>query len=151
MTLTASFQLYLRSTKTSLVAQRLKHLSTMWETWVQSLVREVRSRQEYWSGLPFPPLGDLPNPGIEPKPPALQADSLPSEPQGKLGKPISHWLFTIISKMHLWVSGCQHAEGMEINIVASINELNQRSSKRLLQRVMGSTGEKGRPLKRMKH
>ena len=34
-------------------------------------------RQEYWSGLPFPPPGDLPNPGVEPKSPASQADSLP--------------------------------------------------------------------------
>ena len=41
------------------------------------------SRQEYWSGLPFPPPGDLPDPGIEPTSPALQADSLPSEPLGK--------------------------------------------------------------------
>ena len=41
------------------------------------------SRQEYWSGLPFPSLGDLPDPGIEPGSPALQADSLPSEPPGK--------------------------------------------------------------------
>ena len=40
------------------------------------------SRQEYWSGLPFPSPGDIPNPGIEPKSPALQADSLPAEPQG---------------------------------------------------------------------
>ena len=39
------------------------------------------SRQEYWSGVPFPSLGDLPNPGIEPGSPALQADTLPSEPQ----------------------------------------------------------------------
>ena len=38
------------------------------------------SRQEYWSGLPFPSPGDLPDPGIEPGSPALQADSLPSEP-----------------------------------------------------------------------
>ena len=41
------------------------------------------SRQEYWSGLPFPPIGDLPDPGIKPKSPALRADSLPSEPPGK--------------------------------------------------------------------
>ena len=41
------------------------------------------SRQEYWSGLPFPSPGDLPNPGIEPGSPALQADALPSEPPGK--------------------------------------------------------------------
>ena len=38
------------------------------------------SRQEYWSGLPFPSPGDLPNLGIEPGSPALQADALPSEP-----------------------------------------------------------------------
>ena len=42
------------------------------------------SRQEYWNGLPFPSPGDLPNPGIEPGSSALQADSLPSEPQKKL-------------------------------------------------------------------
>ena len=41
------------------------------------------SRQEYWSGLPFPSPGDLPNPGIEPRSPALQADTLTSEPPGK--------------------------------------------------------------------
>ena len=41
------------------------------------------SRQEYWSGLPFPSPGDLPNPGIEPDSPALQADALTSEPPGK--------------------------------------------------------------------
>ena len=41
------------------------------------------SRQEYWSGLPFPPPGDLSDSGIEPRSSALQADSLPSEPPGK--------------------------------------------------------------------
>ena len=41
------------------------------------------SRQEYWSGLPCPPPGDLPNPGIETRSFALQAGSLPSEPPGK--------------------------------------------------------------------
>ena len=42
------------------------------------------SRQEYWSGLPFPSPGDLPNPGIKPGSPALQTDALPSEPLGEL-------------------------------------------------------------------
>ena len=42
------------------------------------------SRQEYWSRLPFPSPGDLPDPGIEPESPTLQADALPSEPSGKL-------------------------------------------------------------------
>ena len=40
-------------------------------------------KQEYWSGLQFPFPGDLPDPGIEPRSPALQADSLPSELSGK--------------------------------------------------------------------
>ena len=41
------------------------------------------SRQQYWNGLPFPSPGDIPNPSIEPGSPVLQADSLPSEPQGE--------------------------------------------------------------------
>ena len=41
------------------------------------------SRQEYWSGLPFPSPRDLPDPGIKPRSPALQADALTSEPPGK--------------------------------------------------------------------
>ena len=46
----------------------------------QALQSMGLSRQEYWSGLPFPSPGDLPNPGIEPWSPALQTDALPSEP-----------------------------------------------------------------------
>ena len=42
-------------------------------------------RKEYWSGLPFPSPRDLPNPGIKPGSPALQADSLPTESPGKTG------------------------------------------------------------------
>ena len=41
------------------------------------------SRQKYWSGLPFPPPGDLPNTGVKPRFPTLHVDSLPSEPPGK--------------------------------------------------------------------
>ena len=41
------------------------------------------SRPDYWSGEPFPSPGDLPNPGIKPRSPTLQADSLPTEPQGE--------------------------------------------------------------------
>ena len=43
-------------------------------------------KQEYQAGLPFPPPGDLPDPEIEPRSPALQADSLPTELQGKIHK-----------------------------------------------------------------
>ena len=45
------------------------------------------SRQEYWSGLPFPSPGDLPHPGIKPRSPALRADALTSEPPGKKAHP----------------------------------------------------------------
>ena len=44
------------------------------------------SRQEYWSGEPFPSPGDLPSPGMEPRSPTLQVDSLPTEPPGKTGE-----------------------------------------------------------------
>ena len=44
------------------------------------------SRPEYWSEKPFPTPGDHPNPGIKPRSPALQVDSLPAEPQGTSGK-----------------------------------------------------------------
>ena len=54
-----------------------------WTIAYQALQSMEFSRQEYWSALPFPSPGDLPNPGIEPGSPALQADALPSEPPGK--------------------------------------------------------------------
>ena len=93
------------------MAQMVKSLPAMWETWVQSLDREdplekemaIHSsiltwkipwmeepnrlqsmgffRQKYWSGLPFPSPGDIPEPEIESRSPALQADALPSEPK----------------------------------------------------------------------
>ena len=55
---------------------------TPWTVACQSLLSMGFSKQEYWSKLPFPSSGDLPHPGIEPRPPALQADSLPFEPPG---------------------------------------------------------------------
>ena len=56
---------------------------TLWTVAYQAPQSMEFSRQEYWSGLPFPSPGDLPNPGIEPGSPALQADALLSEPPGK--------------------------------------------------------------------
>ena len=56
---------------------------TPWTVARQAPLSMGFSRQEYWSGLPFPSLGDLPNPGIEPGSPALQADALSSELPGK--------------------------------------------------------------------
>ena len=56
---------------------------TPWTEARQAPLSMKFSRQEYWSGLPFTSPGDLPDPGIEPMSPALQVDSLPSEPPGK--------------------------------------------------------------------
>ena len=55
---------------------------TLWTVAHQAPSSMGFSRQEYWNGLPFPSPGDLPNPGIEPRSPALQADALTSEPPG---------------------------------------------------------------------
>ena len=65
-----------------LVAKLCLTLVTPWIVAHQAPLTQDFSRQEYWSGLPFPFTGDLPNPGIRPESPALQADSLPSEPPG---------------------------------------------------------------------
>ena len=56
---------------------------TPWTVASQALLSMEFSRQEYWSGLPFPSPGDLPNPGMELGSPALYADYLPSKPPGK--------------------------------------------------------------------
>jgi len=79
------------------------------------------SRQEYWSGLPFPSPGDLPDPGIKPQSPAFQADALTSEPPGK--PPNIHsvqfssvlllsrvWLFTTP-----WIAACQTSLSITIS------------------------------------
>ena len=59
---------------------RVQLFVTPWTVAYQALPSMGFSRQEYWSGLPFPSPGDLPNPGIEPGSPTLQADTSPSEP-----------------------------------------------------------------------
>ena len=55
---------------------------TLWTVARQAPLPMGIPRQEYWSGLPFPSPGTLPNSGIEPRSTTLQADSLPSEPSG---------------------------------------------------------------------
>ena len=64
------------------VASRVWLFATQWAVAHQSPPFMEFARQEYWSGLPFPSPGDLPNPGVKPRSPALQADALPSEPPG---------------------------------------------------------------------
>ena len=86
---TWSFNLLFRIVIVAVIVDVLKSLSRVWlfvASWTvpcQAPLSMWFSRQEYWSRLPFPSPGDLPNPGIKPKSPALQADSLPSEPPQK--------------------------------------------------------------------
>ena len=65
-----------------LVAKSYLTLATSWTVACQAPLSMGFPRQEYWSGLPFPSPGDLPDPAIEPGSPALQAGSLQSEPPG---------------------------------------------------------------------
>ena len=61
---------------------RVRLFETPWTVAYQASPSTEFSRKEYWSGLPFPSPGDLPDPGIEPGSPALEADPLTSEPPG---------------------------------------------------------------------
>ena len=63
---------------------RVRLFATSWTVAYQAPLSMGFSRQELWSGLPFPSPGDLPIPGLERRSPALQADALLSEPPGKI-------------------------------------------------------------------
>ena len=62
---------------------RVQLFATSWTVAYQAPLSMGFSRQEYWSGLPFPSPGDLPDAGIEPRSPTSLTDALPSEPPGK--------------------------------------------------------------------
>ena len=70
---------------------RVRLFVTPWTVAYQALPSMGFSRQEYWSGVPFPSPGDLPNPGIEPRSPALQADTLTSEPPVTIKPVLASW------------------------------------------------------------
>ena len=79
---------------------------TPWTVVCQAPLSMEFSRQGYWSGLPFPSPGDLPNPGMEPSCPALQADFLPSEPPGKSTCWRLHAIFLCDCPPHCWANTC---------------------------------------------
>ena len=86
---------------------RVLLFATLWTVARQAPLSMGFSRQEYWSGLPFPSPGDLPNPGIKPGSPALQADALSSEPPGKKGNKnfpfnLSQEIFLTLNRCLLW-------------------------------------------------
>ena len=65
---------------------RFQLFATPWTVAYQASQSIGFSRQEYWSGLPLPSPGDLPDPGIEPRSPTLEAGALTSEPSGTVTK-----------------------------------------------------------------
>jgi len=71
------------------------------------------SREEYWSRLPFPSPGDLPNPGIEPRSPSLQADALTSEP----GKSWWAYIYSAVYKLQCKLGKKLHSPGRNENTV----------------------------------
>ena len=87
------FQLKREERKKVKLVNRVRLFVIPWTVVYQASLSMGFSRQEYWSGLPFPSPGDLPDPGIEPRSPAFQADALPAEPPGK---PSSSVITTLI-------------------------------------------------------
>ena len=73
----------MQSESESEVTQLCRLFATPWTVAYQASLSMRFSRQEYWSGLPFPFPGNLPNPGIKPRSPTLQTDALTSAPPGK--------------------------------------------------------------------
>ena len=86
---------YVTKVKVKLLSH-VRLFATPWTVAYQVFPSMGFSRQEYWSGLPFPSPGDLPDSGIEPGSPALEADALTSEPPGKPIMPYQ------IIKIYLW-------------------------------------------------
>ena len=80
--------------KVKSLLSRVQLFAIPWTVVYQASLSVGFSRQEYWSGLPFPSPGDPPDPGIKPRSPALQADALPSEPPGK--PLMAYYQFSII-------------------------------------------------------
>ena len=77
---------HFKAQKVKVKVKSLSHdrlFATPWTAAYQAPPSMEFSKKQYWSGLPFPSPGDLPNPGIEPRSPTLQADALTSEPPGK--------------------------------------------------------------------
>ena len=115
--------------ETRIVVQSLNCIwlfGTPWIVAFQAPLSTGISRQEYWSGLPFPPPGDLPNSGIKPGFPALQVGSLPSEPRGNI---LSTYLK--VAKRVKWSHHTQHTHthtndnyvmGVSTNLIVIILE-----------------------------
>ena len=103
---------------------------TPWTVAYQAPLSMGFSRQEYWSGLPFPSPGDLPDPGIEPRSPTLQADTLLSEPPGKQITENNWYQKTTLSENN-WYSGKQNSpltQHLSFSLVTCPNQSERAES-----------------------
>ena len=126
----------------SVVKVKVKLLShvrlfvTPWTVAYQASPSMGFSRQEYWSGLPFPSPVDLPDPGIKPGSPALQADALPSEPPGKPNGYLAA-LILIQRKLPRWHSGkesfCQCKDTVDSGLIPRSGRSSGRGNGNSLQ------------------
>ena len=134
----------------------LESLSRVWcfaTPWIiacQASLSMEFSRQEYWSRLPFPSPGNLSDPGIEPGSPALQADYLLSEPQGKLKRnslsPVRHFA-TLLTVVH-GVLQARILEWVALSLLQWIfpnQELNEGSLH--CRRILYQLSYQGSPMK----
>ena len=96
-----------------LLTQSCSTVCDPWTIACQASLSMEFPRQEYWSGLSFPSLGCIPNPGIEPESPELQADSLPSEPPCKQEQLFS--CSVVSDSATPWTVACQAPLSMEFS------------------------------------
>ena len=127
---TSCFRTTVKREDISLSCVRL--FATPWKVAYQAPLSMGFSRQEYWSGLPFPSPEGLPNPGVELKSPALQTDALPSEPPGKhlwiqeqLLTPTHHFLCNelFLQKQCVWYTMIMDKTSMHLGMLVLIEAL----------------------------
>ena len=101
-----------------LVAKWCPTLAIPWTVAGQAPLSLGFSRQEYWSGLPFPSPGDLPDPGITPRSPAWQADSFPSELQGSP-------CFILVHRNYFYLCQCKTVPVRPLDFISNLGRSSQ--------------------------
>ena len=136
---------------------RVRLFATPWTVAYQAPQSMEFSRQEYWSGLPFPSPGDLPNLGIEPGSPALQVEALLSEPPGKplLSTAFYNFILRKESKkcLKIYMYGCLcvylHTQDIHLSIIQKLEKSTWQIKESLKMSQSAHTITTMQPLKIM--